>query len=65
MLADKLLVNIFLVFVPLLVYSALSDYRHMKQTPLLMGGCWVSLLCFVLFSRIAGTASFGISDMFR
>lgn len=49
MLADKLLVNIFLVFVPLLIYSALSDHRHMKHTPLIMGGVLgvSSVLCLI------------------
>ncbi|WP_068500502.1 sensor histidine kinase [Paenibacillus kribbensis] len=49
MLVDKLLVNIFLVFVPLLVYSALSDHRHMKHAPLLMGGVLgvSSVLCLI------------------
>jgi two-component system sporulation sensor kinase B len=49
MLADKLFVNIFLVFGPLLVYSALSDHRHMKHTPLLMGGVLgvSSVLCLI------------------
>lgn len=53
MLIDKLLVNIFLVFVPLLVYSALSDHRHMKHTPLLMGGVLgVSSVLCLMFSYI-------------
>ncbi|WP_318840709.1 ATP-binding protein [Paenibacillus sp. BJ-4] len=53
MLVDKLLVNIFLVFVPLLVYSALSDHRHMKHAPLLMGGVLgVSSVLCLIFSYI-------------
>ncbi|MDN4089974.1 ATP-binding protein [Paenibacillus polymyxa] len=53
MLVDKLLVNIFLVFVPLLVYSALSDHRHRKHTPLLMGGVLgVSSVLCLMFSYI-------------
>ncbi|MGG1642858.1 ATP-binding protein [Paenibacillus sp. NRS-1782] len=49
MLVDKLLVNIFLVFVPLLVYSTLSDHRHMKHASLLMGGVLgiSSVLCLI------------------
>lgn len=53
MLVDKLLVNIFLVFVPLLVYSALSDHRYMKHTQLLMGGVLgVSSVLCIAFSYI-------------
>ncbi len=53
MLVDKLLVNIFLVFVPLLVYSALSDHRHMKHAPLLMGGVLgVSSVLCITFAYI-------------